>query len=224
MAAVISIVNKPAFPALQNPKSWWQTLPQNPPKGKDKVKTEKFNLLVYLKDLDRAQPGGGKEQKEAAKKIHIVNNAKLTAILHNLIQLGYEYHLDNQKSITAMVPIEGNEEARLVVEEHESLIRLGRTAYDDPNNLKDYIGPGFFAHFNQGLLSDDRGKSDTLDRALNWVDNWAQVSMERASPLLKSPFAVTGALSLILHHNITSLSLSRPGREFPRPRTVNRIR
>lgn len=188
MAAVISIVNKPAFPALQNPKSWWQTLPQTPPKGKEKVKTEKFNLLVYLKDLDRAQPGGGKEQKEAAKKIHIVNNAKLTAILHNLIQLGYEYHLDNQKSITAMVPIEGNEEARLVVEEHESLIRLGRTAYDDPNNLKDYIGPGFFAHFNQGLLNDDRGKSDTLDRALNWVDNWAQVSMEREpAPYLNPP-------------------------------------
>ncbi|KAK7746604.1 hypothetical protein SLS62_009325 [Diatrype stigma] len=185
--------------------SRWKSLPNNA-QLTDPVVQDRFNLIIYLRNLARpraaysaaftatatedsranagtnyAMGGTGQIGKRAARRQMMAADPNLRALrnavraaLRQTQRLAIEYRLNAAGAVAEQVAIDGNDQAQPVVDELDALVKLGRTAYDRPDELAAFLGPGLERHFDADFRAEFGSHRHALERSLRWVDNWAQ--------------------------------------------------
>lgn len=151
---------------LSKPDSRWKHHGQIiPSEGRTKP-TSRYNLLVYLRNLNKNSDVTARFVK-ALEKIH---------------KIGIDYQ-QSENGIKGVV-LKGNDHARSLIHEMDALIRLAKTVYTPPE-VQDWIHDLFLGRYRPILLEDDKTKRKTLTRALDWGDKWAQVRYRFLSHYLR---------------------------------------
>ncbi|KAI0136054.1 hypothetical protein F4776DRAFT_119290 [Hypoxylon sp. NC0597] len=144
--------------ALLRADSRWKNLPRNGGASQSKLKdTNPRDIALYIKDV--------KTDRDVSDVLQRAYNTKANIARDFVFK-------DGKKT---KVALEGNKPAERLIAELDGLIMLARSIWSNPDDLSDWIQDMFQARYRNPILNLAGTKREMLDRALNWVDNWAEV-------------------------------------------------
>ncbi|KAI1734794.1 hypothetical protein F4680DRAFT_453528 [Xylaria scruposa] len=165
--------------SLKRKASRWQTLPA-PGEETDtdivNIDNNKYSLLLFLRDL-KASPTALQEFAGALQNApgSLDSNTTIAAVLAAAIDTKqFDFDYINSASPSAKkrrINLYGNSAAADQLAEYDSLVKLARTVWTDPDDLKDYIGNAYKDNLRQ--LQDSHPYP--LDDIFNFARSWSEV-------------------------------------------------
>ncbi|KAI1493397.1 hypothetical protein F5X96DRAFT_209535 [Biscogniauxia mediterranea] len=156
--------------------------------------TGRYNLLLYVKGVqlpdddydDDETPkkklktgfGTAAAVKDKEWKVTTKDGQDVCKVLCGLVKssksISRDYEVSNDGNV-ASVQLRGNKDAQDLIHEIDELIDLASTVYPNPNDLRNWMKESFERRFLKSVLRRDGTSPVTLDRALQYADNWTEV-------------------------------------------------
>ncbi|KAI2618875.1 hypothetical protein GGR54DRAFT_604899 [Hypoxylon sp. NC1633] len=139
-------------------ESRWMNLPIDR-STKQEAAHDTYNLLLYLEDVKAERP----------------DRANVERAVTNAQDISFDYRPHGRTKKIRTIRLKGNKPAKDMIAEMDALIQLGRTFYDSPGDLSDWLRSTLEERIQTTLLDEDGSRRVTVRRALEWAERWAEV-------------------------------------------------